>query len=442
MRTTLGPAHSLGIICYALLNCGALFSPAASAARRPCDCDNLETIQEHIVQQEFLRKLFQQWAEYMPTSLHTPSDVRARANAIYQLTFHGVSTEIPHGMGSGSGASAGTLLDPDEHCPLVKYLYDDRGNPVIRETAASREAHRNPPELEHAWKRITERQYESRECAAIVRFTLAHERHHKHTCERSDTPKSSWDDALFFIKDDQAAYQAGLEVLYAERDRLKRRCEKQPPRDGRWHGTLEYAYVYNELGSEIVEKGKDIVHPNGSGEKQWGTRKSVRARAIVDAPAEGGNIKLPYRASRQEASFDKGTFTMPSECGWKKQATWKLNNGTETRVNGRIGATADGVLQVNDDGTMAISYRVADMHDGTFTRHEWDKPEGYCQEQNNRQIDNSAGHIQTAVGFSISMKVSVDPKRPNDIEVIRIETDGTGKGQTYWALRLHREPAE
>jgi len=247
---------------------------------------------------------------------------------------------------------------------------------------------------------------------------------------------------LFFVKDDLAAYEAGLKVLYAERDRLKRQCEKQPPRDGRWRGTLEYAFTYNDLGSEIVEKGKDKVYPNGEGEKHWGDRKSIRARAIVDAPAAGGNIKLPYRASRQQAWFTKGTFVMPNECGWYKKTVWKLDNGTETRLDGKIGAIADGLLQVNDDGTLAIGYRVDDMHESTFTRHEWDKPEGYCQDANNRQIDKTDGRIETSPGFSVSMKVSIDPKHPNDIEVIRIETDGSGKGQTYWALRLHREPAE
>jgi hypothetical protein len=445
MSTSFGHTFSVRHISgasYALLSLGALVlsSPAAIAARRPCDCDNLEQIEQHIDEQEFLRSLFKQWSEYMPNSLHTPGDVRRRANELFQLAFYGAATEVPHGTGSGAGASAGTLLNPDEHCPLVKYLYDNNGNAVIRETSASRQEHRNPPELEHAWKRITPAQYESHECAAIVRYTLAHEKHHQDTCQSSDTPKSSWDNPRFFVNDDLAAYQVGLDILYAERERLKRRC-KQPPGDGRWHGMLEYAYIYADYGSETIEKGKDIVHPNGAGEKQWGTRKSVRARAFVDAPTEGGNIKLNYRASRQESWFDKGTFVMPSECGSFRQTVWKLNNGTETRVNGKISGPADGVLQA-DESVLSISYRVPDMLDGTFTRHEWDKPEGYCQEQNNRQIDNSAGHIQTALGFSVSMKVKIDPKHPNDIEVVQLEPDSSGKGQYLRVLRLHREPAE
>lgn len=68
MRTTFGQAFSFHHISYALLSFGALAlsSPDSHAARRPCDCDNLGQIEEHIVQQEFLRKQFPQWTEYMP----------------------------------------------------------------------------------------------------------------------------------------------------------------------------------------------------------------------------------------------------------------------------------------------------------------------------------------------------------------------------------------
>lgn len=48
---------------------------------------------------------------------------------LFHLTFYGVPTEVPQGTGSGAGAAYGTLLDPDEHCPLVKYLYETRVTP-------------------------------------------------------------------------------------------------------------------------------------------------------------------------------------------------------------------------------------------------------------------------------------------------------------------------
>ncbi len=444
MRTTFGQTSAFRTATYAF-TLGALFLsvPAAMAARRPCDCDNLEQIEEHIAQQEFLRKLFQQWAEYMPSSLRTPADVRQRANTLFHLTFYGVPTEVPHGTGSGAGAAFGTLLDPDEHCPLVKYLYDEKGNAVVRETERSREEHRNPPELEHAWERITERQYPSSECAAIVKFTLAHEHHHQDTCRSSNTPKSSWDNALFFVKDDRDAYQAGLEILYAERARLKRQCEKQPPRDGRWRGTLEYAYVYHTFSSEFMEKGSSNVYLDATGEAQRGERKSVRARAIVDAPSGGGNIKMPYRASRQEAWFNKVLWQMDGECGWYKKTDWKFDAGSETRSEANISGTADGVLQIDEQGgTVYIDYSVPEMPEGTHTRHDWTKPQGTCSERTDQQTDTTQGRVQRMPGISVTMKAPIDPTHPNDIEVVRIESDGTGKGQRYWALRLHRESAE
>jgi hypothetical protein len=444
MRTTFGQPSASRITAYALtLGALLLSSSATQAARRPCDCDNLEQIEEQIAQQEFLRQLFQQWSEYMPGSLRTPADVRQRASTLFQLTFYGVPTEVPHGTGSGAGAAYGTLLNPDEHCPLVKYLYDKKGNPVIRETEQSREEHRNPPELEQAWERITERQYPSRECAALAKFTLAHERHHQHTCLSSGTPKSSWDDALFFVKDDRDAYQAGLDILYAERARLERQCKQQPPRDGRWHGTLEYAYTYHTFSSEVLEKGKNSVYLDATGEAQRGERKSTRSRAIIDAPAAGGNIKLPYRASRQEAWFNRTTWAMAGECGWYKKTDWKFDAGNETRSEASIGGTADGVLQVDEpSGSVTIEYDVPEMREGTQTQHEWNRPQGTCGERTDQQSDTSRGHVQSMPGIGVSMKVTIDPKHPNDIDVVRIESDGTGKGQHYWALRLHRQPAE
>jgi hypothetical protein len=134
---------------------------------------------------------------------------------------------------------------------------------------------------------------------------------------------------------------------------------------------------------------------------------------------------------------------MPGECGWYKKTDWKLDNGNETRSEAKIGGTADGVVQIDTDtGTFSISYRVPEMPEGTFTRHDWSKPQGYCQERNNEQMDKSEGRVQTMPGLSVSMKGTIDPKRPDDIEVIRIEPDSSGKGQHYWSLRLHRQDVE
>jgi hypothetical protein len=60
-----------------------------------------------------------------------------------------------------------------------------------------------------------------------VHYAFVHEQSHQATCHRlhSEHRESQWDQSLFFIQDDIAAYKAGLAVLYAERERLKAKCK-------------------------------------------------------------------------------------------------------------------------------------------------------------------------------------------------------------------------
>jgi hypothetical protein len=424
----------LALICTAM--------PAFAGKRRDCGCANLPQIEQEITEQEFLHQLFSQWADYMPGSILTTEGMRDRAETIFNLAFYGAAHQAPQAAGSGAGAAFGTLYK-DANCPLVEYIYDKNGNPVYRETRDSRTQHLSPPVFERATRNVTESQYKSNQCAALVHYSFVHEQHHQDKCEVTTKAgnASMWDNLHLFAVEDKEAYAAGLEVLYAERAKLQRQCKRKTPRDGRWRGTLQYAYTYNDYGSEEIAKGKDPVHPNGTGTKEWGQRKSVRAKASINAPAEGGNIQVAYTGSRQESWFNKGTFVMQSECGWTRHPVWKLNNGTETRNDGRISGMLDALLQT-DGHTLYVSFRVPDMLDGTFTRHEWDKPEGYCQEENNRQIDNTDGRVETVQGFTVSMKVDIDPDHMDDIDVIRIEPDSGGKGQFYYSLKLHRDAVE
>jgi len=416
--------------------------PVAAAERRDCGCGDLESVEREIKEQEYLHQLLSDWAVYMPGSILTTEDIRTRANAQFYLTFYGVPLEAPlkTQTGTGAGAAFGTLVEEDG-CPLVEYLYDERGKPVMVESRESQTQHRVPPELVQAWQLTTEAQYKSSECAALVHYGFVHELHHQKKCRDKNTPKAEWKKLRFFAEQDRDAYAAGLDVLYAERDRLKAKCRIKPVRDGRWHGTIEYAYTFNDVSSERVEKGKDKVYLNGEGTKERLDRKSARVSAVIDAPAEGGRFQAAYNGSRQEGWFNKSTFVMPAECGSFRKTTWMLDHGVETRTEGSTSGTVDATLRVDGDA-IAVSFRVPDMHDGTFTRREWDKPQGYCQEKNNRPVVNGTGHIQTVQGFSVSMKVEIDPEHPNDIDVVRIVPDSGGKGQYYYALKLHREPVE
>lgn len=428
----------------ALLLCAV---PAAAAKKRKpterpeCGCDQLQQIEREYEEQEYLQKLFSQWAVYPPASLLTTADMRNRADILFNLAFYGTPVEAPGAGGSGSGAAFGTLYDKPD-CPLVRYLYDRKGRKIMIESPESIEEKRDPPEYIQKTEPVTEDTYPGKECRALVHYGFVHELHHQKACEknRDEGQQARWSRLEYFAEQDAAAYAAGLEVLREERARLRQKCRKQP-RDGRWRGTIRYSYLFNEVGSETVAKGQDKVYIDGTGVKQWGTRKSVRASAAIDAPAAGGNIDVSYRGSRQESTFSKGTFVMPSECGWKRKLTWKLDGGYERRTEGRINGTTSALLQT-DGHTLSISFRVPDMPDGTFASHYWDKPSGYCQEANNRQIDDTNSETQKVQGFSVAMRVQIDPDHPDDIDVIRIEPSDNGKGQHYYSLKLHRISTE
>lgn len=442
------PVHrpAIAAACAALLV--AVSSAAAAAHKKPkpiehpdCGCDQLPRIELEIAEQEYLQKLFSQWAAYMPATVLTTQNMRDRADTLFNLTFYGAPVESPHATGSGGGAAFGTLYDQPD-CPLVRYVYDRKGRKVMVESPDSQKEHRQPPEYIQKTEPVTEDTYRSKECRALLHYGFVHELHHQKTCEnnRDSGQQARWSNLTYYANEDAQAYAAGLKVLQEERARLRQKCAR-PLRDGRWRGTIRYSYLLNDVGSETVAKGQDKVYINGTGVKQWGTRKSIRASASIDAPAQGGNIDVPYKGSNETSTFSKGTFVMPSECGWTRHPTWKLDGGYERRTAGRITGTAHAVLQT-DGHTLSVSFRVPDMPDGTFANHYWDKPSGYCQKDNNRQIDDATQETQTVPGFSVAMRVEINPDSPDDIDVLRVEPSDDGKGQYYYSLKLHRETTE
>lgn len=424
------------VLCLALL-----LTPRADA-REDCGCDDLATIEREIVEQEYMRDLFKQWSIYMPANFLSTADMIDRAERQFYHTFYGVPMEKPHASNTAAGAAAATLYT-DASCPIVRYVYDKKGNPVYRKTEESRKNKLDPPKYKRLMVRTTEATFPSEQCNALVHYMFVHEKHHQHTCENTTAKghKEFWENLKEFALEDLAAYEDGLKVLYEERQKLKARCEVKPQRDGRWHGIIEYAYAYNEYTIKEVKEGEDKVYLKGHGTQESRNRKSIRARGVIDAPGEGGNIKVPYDSTHQEGFSTQGTFTMPSECGWYRRKVWHLDHGVETRKDSSSAGIVDGVLQT-DGHTLTVSFRVPNNPEGAFTHHEWDKPSGYCQDQNNIQHDKTYGRTENHPGFSVSMKVEIDPDHPNDINVMRITPDSGGKGSTFYSLRLHREPAE
>jgi hypothetical protein len=428
--------HSKALVGFVAL--AALIPSLANAARKPCDCANLEQIEREITEQEFLLKMFTQWTEYLPAALRTPEDVRERANMNFLLTFYGAPSQRPDIEGAGAGGAFGTLYK-QPGCPLVEYLYKD-GKPHMVETAESKREKRNPPELEWATKPTSEAKYKSKQCKALVHYAFVHERSHQATCHRlqNEHRESQWDQPLFFIQDDAAAYKAGLEVLYAERDRLEAKCKTQK-HDGRWHGVLLYAYTYNKTHRDPIEKGTQVAQPDGVGYFEHADRKSARLRATIDASDSEPNLKIPFSASRQDFWHHSKYLTFLNVCGWHGTQNFMFDAGTEQRSQGRTSGTGEGTLRAYGN-RLTLTFSV-DSFEGAFDESTWKVVKGTCAEKPEPEIWDSRKRAVKMDGIGIDLTVPIDPDHPDDVELTRIEPASDGVGQHYYSLKLHRSAA-
>lgn len=419
---------------------GVALSPSiAHAERTPCDCQNLSQIEREISEQEYLLRMFTQWSEYLPTSLKTPEDVQDRAHLNFNLTFYGIPSERPVSEGSGAGAALGTMYKR-RTCPIVEYLYED-GKPKMVETRKSKLNKLKPPKLVHATRRTSEATYESNECKALVHYAFVHERSHQATCRKmhEDNTTSLWDSPKFFIDDDIKAYDAGLKVLYAERERLNKKCKTAQP-DGRWRGVLQYSYTYNKASIEPFGKGTQVAQSEAEGYFKTTDRKSGRLRATIDASDDDPLLKIPFNATRQAFWHHSKYLTVTGDCGWTPNITLTHNGGVEQRYQGSTQGLADGSLRA-DDYRLRVRLLVPSF-EGAFDESSWNLRHGDCGPKPNTEVWDSRKRETRMDGFTVDLSVPIDPKHPNDIDVTRIEPASDGTGQHYYKLRLHREPAE
>jgi hypothetical protein len=414
--------------------------PQVSAAKRKdCDCATLPQIEREITEQEFLLKMFTQWSEYLPAALRTPDDVRQRANMNFLLTFYGSPSARPDATGAGAGGAFGTSYH-EPGCPVVEYLYEN-GKPKMVETAESKRQKRVPPELEWQTRRTSEAKYQSTQCKALVHYAFVHEHVHQATCRRlqQQNTESQWDQPLFFIKDDIAAYKAGLAVLYAERTRLKAKC-KNEKRDGRWHGTLVYAYTYNKSKHEPFEKGSQVAQSDAVGYFDTADRRSARLRARIDSGDDERRLPIPYTASRQQFWHHSKFLTVTGDCGWTPNITLVHEGGTEQRTQGNTSGTAEGRLRA-DAVSLSLEFTVRPF-EGAFDESSWNVRHGDCGAKPNSEVWDSRKRAVMMDSISINLKAPIDPEHPDDVEVTRIEPASDGVGQHYYSLKLHRVPAK
>lgn len=197
---------SAAAIAYALVT-------HAQAAAPPCTCKDLPVLVNEINEQEFLQKLFSQWAAYMPRAIQTTGQLKDAATQQFNAAFYGDLGSSAAGTANGGHAHMGTDLNSDQ-CPIVKYHYDNKGKPVLNKDGSQK----TTP--------VTEETFQSKQCATLVKYTFAHEQVHRDTCldQVSKGKQDLWQRADFFAKDDAKAYKAGIDVLRQDTADLAAKC--------------------------------------------------------------------------------------------------------------------------------------------------------------------------------------------------------------------------
>jgi hypothetical protein len=199
-------------ILAGLVTTTALIASAADAAA-PCGCKDLPAMIKELNEQQFLQQLFTKWADYMPSEIVTTGDLVDHATTEFNNAFYSHKGRAVAGTANGGHAAFGTDLE-SATCPIVRYLYDGKGN-----------AKKNPDGTQMT-EPVTEDTLQTKECDSLVKFAFAHERSHQATCLKLVAEKDtwSWKNPVFFAHDDAKAYQAGIDVLREETKALAGKC--------------------------------------------------------------------------------------------------------------------------------------------------------------------------------------------------------------------------
>jgi hypothetical protein len=189
---------------------------AASAATpivqaRDCGCGDLPGMINELAQYEFLQKTFQGYADYMPTSFLTITQMQQAAQNQMNSAFYGNNASA--GTSSGAHAALGTDIH-DASCPILEYLYDKKGRALLDKEGNQRT------------KIADEKTYNPSQCSGRTRADFAHERAHVATCQRlvQSGKTNLWDRLGFFAGDDALAYRAGADALREEIKPLAQKC--------------------------------------------------------------------------------------------------------------------------------------------------------------------------------------------------------------------------
>lgn len=173
--------------------------PAAPAKPPTCDdCKDLPRLYRELLEQEYLRKLFESWKsqQYYPRSVEqsAKSKLGEAMNGRGPGSLYGAVAPNAGGGGGGPGPAYGTDQS-SKACQLVEYYKDENDEDQQRPT--------------------TEAKVRSKHCKAIADLVMAHENHHKDDCKKNwdKTRSDSFVTVEYVVQDDIEAYQAGIAVL-------------------------------------------------------------------------------------------------------------------------------------------------------------------------------------------------------------------------------------
>ena len=416
---------------------GYTLALALVAGARLCGCDDLQKIEDELEDQEYMANVFSEWAGYLPNSVHDTSDIQERAAALLQLTFYGAQSEAPQRISLGAHADLGTEINKPS-CPIVLYHYKN-GRPVFVPDPPLKKGQKLPKNVKLVAKvtPVDEEHYPANgQCEAVVHYGFVHEQQHQKTCQNlfARNKTSLWSDPQFFAADDAAAYRAGADVLRAERDKLRKQCDK---RDGRWRGTITYGWAYLDAGKEITRKGQDIVWPQATGWKTWGSNKSKRVRATIDVASLEAPIKVSYKANYEWNVFNKGHLEyLRGECGWYKITDFIHDGGREEHTVGAASGTAD--LYFHSNGRdVRLSFSTEPVTTKRTDR-TWDYRTGHCNKVLDRKLDETRRDPESPQKITVTLEGKTDLEHPNDIHVVQIKKRQEGKEQEFVELRLRR----
>jgi len=199
----------------AALACLLAAAPAPAAPPPDCSkCSALPMLYRELLEQEFLRKLFDKWISqsYYPATMTTMQDsAKGQLDAAINGGLYGELAPGKVGSGAGGAAPAyGTDLT-SKACQLVEYYKDKEGNEQQRP--------------------VTPEKVRAKHCNAVADYVLVHERYHMDTCKASWARHGSdkFITVEYVAEDDRAAYQAGIAELRKYIAKLASDC--------RWSGS-------------------------------------------------------------------------------------------------------------------------------------------------------------------------------------------------------------